>query len=114
MIGEVGVFLAPREQSKGDIGWIIHPQYQRQGYAAEAAPVVLAHGFKALHLHRITSGCDTRNTASYRIMERLGMRREGHLRQSRCAEGEWSDEYLYALLQSEWLTRQSADADVPR
>ena len=53
-------------------------------------------------MHRLTSGCDTRNTASW-LMERLGMRREGHFRQSRPLRGGWQDEYLYALLREEWL-----------
>ena len=103
MIGEVGIFVAPQAQSKGDLGWSFHPDYQGQGYATEAARVLLAHTFQERGLRRLTSGCDTRNAASVRLMERLGMRREGHLRQSRLAGGDWHDEYLYALLRDEWL-----------
>jgi len=54
--------------------------------------------------HRITASCDARNAASVAVLERLAMRREGHLRQSTWAKGEWTDDLLYALLRDEWQT----------
>ena len=111
MIGEVGINLLPLAQSKGEIGWSLHPIYQGHGYATEAAQVLLSYGFAHRKLHRITSICDTRNTASFRLMERLGMRREGHLRQSQFIKGSWQDEYIYALLDDEWLAQQSVTVD---
>ncbi|KAF3890282.1 MULTISPECIES: GNAT family N-acetyltransferase [Nostocales] len=103
VIGEVGINLFPKAQSKGEIGWSLHPNYQGFGYATEAALVLLNYGFTHRHLHRITSICDTRNTASFRLMERLGMRREGHLKQSHFMKGSWQDEYIYAILHDEWV-----------
>lgn len=111
MIGEVGINLLPKAQSKGEIGWSLHPNYQGYGYATEAAQVLLTYGFAQRKLHRITSICDTRNTASFRLMERLGMRREGHLRQSQFMKGAWQDEYIYALLLDEWQFLQSITTD---
>jgi len=105
MIGEVGIFLSPQAESKGNLGWSFHPDHQGHGYATEAAQVLLAYAFKERGLRRVTSDCDARNVASARLMERLGMRREGHLRQSRLRGEEWHDEYLYALLRDEWLAR---------
>ena len=116
MIGEVGVYLQPRKASplqagqptppeyagQGDIGSSLHPDYWRQGYATEAARALLAYVFEERRLHRVTSGCDARNVASFRLMERLGMRREAHFRQSHFADGAWQDQYLYALLRDEW------------
>jgi RimJ/RimL family protein N-acetyltransferase len=110
-IGEVGINVLPQAQSKGEIGWSLHPHYQGYGYATEAAQVLLTYGFAHHKLHRITSICDTRNTASFRLMERLGMRREGHLRQSQFMKGAWQDEYIYALLLDEWLCQQRISAD---
>ncbi len=107
MIGEVSLLVAPKTEHKGFIGWAFHPHYHGQGYASEAAKTLLEYAFTELNLHRITTACDTRNTASFRLMERLGMRREGHTRQSMYLRGEWADEYLYALLQSEWQERQA-------
>ncbi|MGJ5676870.1 MAG: GNAT family N-acetyltransferase [Nostochopsis sp.] len=106
-IGEVSIDLLPKEQSQGEIGWLLHPDYQGHGYATEAAQVLLNYVFAERQLHRITSGCDARNTASVRLMERLGMRREGHLKQSKFMKGTWQDEYIYALLRDEWLLQQN-------
>ncbi|MEH1789083.1 MAG: GNAT family protein [Nostoc sp.] len=103
MIGEVCISLLPKAQSQGEIGWSLHPNYQGRGYATEAAQVLLNYGFAHHKLHRITSNCSPRNTASFRLMERLGMRREGHLKQSKFMKGAWQDEYIYALLLDEWL-----------
>ncbi|MBH8562618.1 GNAT family N-acetyltransferase [Nostoc sp. CENA67] len=106
MIGQVSINLSAKEQSQGEIGWILHPDYQGRGYATEAAQVLLNYCFAQRKLHRITAMCDTRNTASVRLMERLGMRREAHLKQSIFIQGAWRDEYIYALLRDEWLLQQ--------
>jgi RimJ/RimL family protein N-acetyltransferase len=55
--------------------------------------------------HQIFGRCDARNVASYRLMERLGMRREAHLIHNELFKGEWSDELVYAILQNEWGNR---------
>ena len=61
---------------QGEIGWIIHPDFQGRGLATEGAHEMLDSGSTSWALHRITAGCDPRNVASLRVMERLGMRRE--------------------------------------
>lgn len=111
MIGEVGINFLPKVLSKGEIGWSLHPNYQRRGYATEAAQVLLNYGFANRKLHRIASICDTRNMASFMLMERLGMRREGHLKQSQLIKGVWQNEYIYALLLDEWLFQQRITRD---
>ena len=58
--------------------------------------------FKTLNLHRVIATCDVRNTGSFGVMEKLGMRREGALRQDRQIKGAWRDTYLYAVLAEEW------------
>jgi RimJ/RimL family protein N-acetyltransferase len=63
-------------------------------------------GFETVGLHRIFGRCDAENVASARLMERLGMRREAHLRENEFFKGRWSDEYKYAILSSEWQQRQ--------
>ncbi len=102
VIGEAGVFIKELPKSEGDIGWMLHPEFQGRGYATEAAQALVRYAFEERGLHRLTSGCEVRNTASWRLMERLGMRREAHHRQSQWAQDEWQDEYLYALLRDEW------------
>jgi ribosomal-protein-alanine N-acetyltransferase len=87
-----------------EIGWVFHRAYHSHGYATEAAVALLHYGFDALHLHRIIATCQPQNVASWRVMEKLGMRREAHFRQciSR-PENRWWDEYVYALLAEEWF-----------
>jgi RimJ/RimL family protein N-acetyltransferase len=103
MIGTVTIYFTAKVLNQGEVGWVINPDYQRQGYATEAARVLLDFGFIKREVHRIQAKCDIRNTASIRLMERLGMRREGHFKQSRLIKDVWQDEYIYALLRDEWL-----------
>ena len=59
-------------------------------------------GFEELDLHRIVGRLDARNTASARVLERLGMRLEAHLRENEFVKGEWVSELIYAVLAGEW------------
>jgi RimJ/RimL family protein N-acetyltransferase len=66
---------------------------------------MLALGFDGLGLHRIVGRLDARNTASARVLEKLGMRREAHFVSNEYLKGEWTDELVYALLDEEWRAR---------
>jgi RimJ/RimL family protein N-acetyltransferase len=61
--------------------------------------------FDQLGLHRVTASVDARNTASLRLADRLGMRREMHLVSNRWFKGVWSDEIAFALLEYEWIAQ---------
>ena len=102
IIGHIPFERFSPKYSTREIGWIFDPQYQGQGYATEAARAVLELAFGELGLHRVVATCDPRNGASYRVMERLGMRREGHHIKDVQIRGEWRDEYFYAILEEEW------------
>jgi RimJ/RimL family protein N-acetyltransferase len=87
-----------------EIGWAFNPGWHHQGYATEAAHALLTYGFTTLQLHRIIATCQPENIASFRVMEKLGMRREGHFLQ--CIDrgnGVWWDEFFYAILHAEWV-----------
>jgi ribosomal-protein-alanine N-acetyltransferase len=87
-----------------EIGWAISAGCQGRGYATEAARALLDFAFTSLGCHRVIATCQPENVASWRVMEKLGMRREAHFRQGlRQATGEWWDEYFYALLAEEHL-----------
>jgi RimJ/RimL family protein N-acetyltransferase len=105
VIGDVMLFWRSREHQQGEIGYIFHPDYGGRGYATEAAFVMLRLGFDELRLHRIIGRVDARNTASARLLERLGMRREAHFIQNEIVKGEWTDEVVYAMLADEWRAR---------
>ncbi len=85
-----------------EIGWVFNPKYYSKGYASEAAKALLDYGFGKMKLHRIIATCQPENIASYRIMEKIGMRREGHFKKCIPNGSEWWDEYYYAVLAEEW------------
>jgi RimJ/RimL family protein N-acetyltransferase len=88
-----------------EVGWVIRSDRQGRGYATEAARALLDFAFGALRCHRVVATCQPENPASWRVMEKLGMRREAHFRQALHQQsGEWWDEYFYALLADEYVT----------
>ena len=101
LIGDCAAMPRADDPSQCEIGFTIAPGYQGRGYATEAARLLVGYLF-ARGKHRITACCDARNAASAAVLERLAMRREGHLRQSTWAKGEWTDDLVYGLLCDEW------------
>ena len=91
--------------TQGVIGYIVEPRCTGQGFATSIARGLLAAAFDQLGLRRVTAGCFADNTASARVLERAGMRREQHgIQDSWHAELGWVDGYTYGILASEWRT----------
>ncbi|MEO7117438.1 MAG: GNAT family N-acetyltransferase [Candidatus Limnocylindrales bacterium] len=105
LVGDLVIFIRSPEHAMGEIGYIFHPDHQGLGFATEAALELLRIGFERLRLHRVIARCDARNHGSYRVMERLGMRREAHFVENESIKGEWTDELVYAMLEREWVAR---------
>jgi RimJ/RimL family protein N-acetyltransferase len=106
MIGEVSLIWRDTLNRQGEIGYIFNPVYHGNGYATEAARKLLELGFDGLGLHRIYARCSAANTASWGVMERLGMRREAHFREHIFVKGQWDEELVYAILEDEWRSRR--------
>ena len=88
--------------TQGELGWVLHPDHTGRGYATEAVRALLDAAFDGLQLRRVTAACFAANEASWRLMERLGMRRETYnVRESLHRSGEWLDGMVYALLADE-------------
>lgn len=102
LIGDVVLLLRHPEARQGEIGFSLHPQFHGHGYAGEAVKALITVGFADYGLHRIFARCDARNAASWRVMERLGMRREAHFREHALFKGQWDEEFHYAVLDREW------------
>lgn len=102
MIGDVNLHWLSATHQQGEFGFVLHPDHHGQGFGREAAVEMLRFGFEQMRLHRIIGRCDGRNEASAHLMERLGMRREAHLRENEFVKGEWCDELVYAMLTKEW------------
>lgn len=100
VIGLLGLIC--QDYAQGEMGWALGVEYRGQGYATEAARALIDYGFHSLGLHRMHADTGTDNLASCRVMERLGMRREGLLRGAVYEEGKWVDRYVYGILADEW------------
>lgn len=96
-----------------EVGWMLNRQYWKQGYATEFGTFLLQFGFTELGCHRIIARCDAENTGSYRVMERIGMRREGRFIEGRRSNGLMDytrrDELAYAILAEEWHTQREIE-----
>lgn len=92
-----------------ELGYSIARTHWGQGFATEAARAVVDAAFQCLpDLNRVRAWADVRNGASQRVMEKLGMAREGVLRQNRLIRGEYVDEAWYGLLRDEWESMRAA------
>ncbi len=97
-IGGFGLRREGQTSVVANLGWAINPAYQNKGYCTEAAKSMITFGFKFLGLKVIYATCDVRNAASFRVMEKLGMKRVGHFEKHQLQKGEMRDTYRYELL----------------
>ncbi|HET7235959.1 MAG TPA: GNAT family protein [Actinomycetota bacterium] len=108
LIGDVLGVWTSAEHRQGEVGYVVHPDHQGNGYATEAVEPVLALLFGDLGLHRVIGRLEARNAASARVLEKLGMRREAHLVENEWVKNEWQSEVVYAILDREWAARLSS------
>ncbi len=102
VIGDVSLLLRNVPARQLEVGWVMNPDFAGRGYATEASRAMLDLAFRRAGAHRVVAQLDARNTASARMAERLGMRREGHFREELRVKGEWVDSLYYAVLADEW------------
>ena len=102
LIGDCGAHVCAEDSRQAEIGFTLAPQHQGYGYATEAVRRLLHYLLIERGKHRVRATCDDRNTGSAAVLERVGMRREGHLRESTWSKGEWTNDLLYGVLRREW------------
>ncbi len=100
IIGEAVLGITNLRDGQATIGWGVDGQYCGLGFATEIGRAMLDHGF-GLGLHRIYAQCRAGNTASLRIMAKLGMTEEGTVRENVKARGEWWSSSQWSILRSE-------------
>jgi RimJ/RimL family protein N-acetyltransferase len=103
MAGDCGIHTPAYNPRQAEIGITLAPAFQRRGLATEALRAVLGHLFTTRGRHRVYASVDPANARSLAMLERLGMRREGHLVESLWFKGRWADDVIYALLRREYL-----------
>ncbi len=86
-----------------EIGWAIHPAEWGKGFAVEAARGLLEFAFTDLGAHRVVAFSHALNTASLRVMQKLGMEQDGLLRETRLWHGAWCNEVVFSILERDWL-----------
>ncbi|MBZ2198385.1 GNAT family N-acetyltransferase [Occultella gossypii] len=97
---------ADAKEVQAELGWSMDPAHQGHGYATEAVTALIRICFEGLGLRRVVALCFAENAPSWRLMERVGMRRESHnVGDSLHRTGGWMDGYGYALLAEEWRAR---------
>ncbi len=106
LIGDTGLNFLPPENEQVEISFTISPGHQRKGYAYEGVSALMGHLFQSMKKHRLIARVDPENSASISLLEKLGMRREGHFRKCIRIRGVWEDDLLYAVLREEWLRYQ--------
>lgn len=109
LIGTVSLRLTPVHR-RGEVGYWIGVPFWNNGYATEATCALMEFGFNELDLHRINARHLTRNPASGRVMQKLGMVQEGTLREHLLKWGRFEDVDVYAILQTEWQARTARTA----
>ncbi len=102
-IGEVGMNLYPERYKRAEIHYSILPEFWGQGYATEACTKLLSYGFNDLKFHRMEAGVAVGNEASIRVLEKIGMLREGTCRKILPLKSGWSDNYQYAILETDYF-----------
>jgi RimJ/RimL family protein N-acetyltransferase len=101
-IGLAGLVISADRFKMAEIYFKLLPKFWGNGYATELAIRIFQFGFDKLDLHRIEAGVATENTKSIRVLEKLGMTREGIRRKILPIRGVWKDNYHYAILDDEF------------
>lgn len=101
LIGTIRLEIQNSQHRNGDLGYGLNRAFSGNGYMTEAVTRMLRVGFSEFALHRIWATADLENTASWRVLERAGMQREGLLRHEKLIRGVWRDSYLYSILESD-------------
>lgn len=100
-IGLFGLKLGAKKYNRAEVWYKIHPDYWNKGYATEVLNTMLTYCFKELKLHRIQAGCAVENIGSIKVLEKVGFILEGRCRQILPLKKGWSDNFEYAILESD-------------
>ena len=103
MIGDVAFHRLSADPRQAEIGITLASRYQGKGYAGEAVSALLDYLFGELKLHRVMATTDVENTRAIRGLDRFGFRREAHFVENYPTENGYTSEYVYAMLDREWI-----------
>ncbi|WP_313893046.1 GNAT family protein [Psychrobacillus sp.] len=101
MIGAGEFNIRDLANKTGEIGYIVNPDFWGNGIATEVAKLLIEFGFKQLQFHRIYATCDPRNIASSKVLEKVGMTKEGLLRENILLKDGWRDSFIFGILEQD-------------
>ena len=102
-IGLIALNVGKANYKTAEVWYKIHVDYWRKGYTTEALTKLLDFGFMDLKLHRIEAGCAVENIGSIKVLEKVGMTKEGMNRKKLPIRGEWKDNYFYSILDEDFI-----------
>ncbi len=102
LIGDARLTIDSNSSRRADLGFIVRTDRQGEGYATDAARLLISLGFRELKLHRVWAMCEPDNVGSIRVLEKLNMKKEGQLREQIFLKEAWRDLVVYGLLASDW------------
>lgn len=103
LMGRTGFISWDLQHSRAEIGFAIASEYWNRGMITEATGEIIRYGFERLELNRIEGRCNFNNTGSARVMEKLGMKFEGILREQLKIKGTFTDQKMYSILKSDFF-----------
>ncbi len=109
LIGNVGIRKPNVKAYSAELGYELDPREWNNGYATEAATAMLKFAFEQLRLHRVVARVIANNSNSVRLLEKLGMRQEGHLREDEFFKGRYWDTLVYGMLEDEWRWKVASE-----
>ena len=102
LIGDCAIHTL-EDTNQVEIGFTINQMHQHKGFGIEAVKCLLDYIFNDLNKHRVIARTDVRNINSIKLLKKIGMRQEGHFIKNAWYNGEYTDEFLFAMLKDEWL-----------
>ena len=108
LVGNCGFRMDTANAFEGDIGYELDPKHWNHGYATEAAHAMVDFGFTTFSVHRVWSWCAADNLGSAHVLEKLGMKLEGRLRDKEFYKGKWWDTLMYGMLVDEWKAHKQS------
>jgi ribosomal-protein-alanine N-acetyltransferase len=111
LVGKCGYNEWRKAHRRGDISYIVAREQRGKGVVSEALGAMLDYGFDRMNLHSVEAGVTPGNDASARMLQRLGFRLEGHLRENFLTDRGFVDSLIYSLLRSDWESAKDGKAD---
>jgi len=102
VVGEIVFKIEDWQNQRAEIGYRLNDSVAGKGICTEAAKLLITHLFTEIGFFKVVAKCDPRNTASYRVMEKLGFKREAFFKDHYLMGEEWTDQYDYGLLAVNW------------